>query len=854
MKIKTILLYFTCIILFSCQNKQNTFPNNKSKANPLFATSQSKIDNQNPKSVFDLAKTFNAEYSLEQLDNTKGLSNSSINTIFQDSENLLWIGTWDGLNRYDGNSFEIFRPELNKKNSLSNQVILKIDEDSTGKIWILTIHGINRYDKKTGVFQHYYFSRENIPPLSESEFNMALDASKKVFCAVKDWGIGYFDGDHFQLLNTEKFPKKAVKKMEFTLNGELLVLFEDNKLYLLSFKNKPDEKPVISKIALISDNIRTFGILSKEKICTVSVSGNSYLYSFITKETILFTKKDIENSIGNIPEGLVVSSKTGYFIIDKNGSIVNHNWLKHLNNQKTTTLIKGNENILWAGTDGDGIIKMYPLKKSFNLISKSQVPELDGAIVRTFLQVDKNSFLVGTKGKGLFRFFSNFYLNPEKPLEYKNYNENNSAINNAVFSLCKGQDDLIFIGTDGEGISVFDLKKSKLINWADILGNKECDYFKSTYSIYQDEDRFIWLGTNGYGMIRCKIERSGENLRITDFKRYLATNNKKNTLSSNIVFSIIPKSKNQLWIGTRLGGLNLFDKKSEHFTVYKNNPDDTTSLSNNDILCLQTDTKNRLWIGTSFGLNLLNPVKKDSKAIFKNFTVKEGLPNNTIHGIVVDKKNNLWLSTNFGLSNFSPTQSKFTNYTRNEGLQNNEFADGAFYQGLNSEFIFMGGIKGFNYFLPEKIKESTIIPDLFIDKISGQNQPIPYYQGLVITPYSDTYPSIVLNHNQNFFDIKLTALTYINTEKCQYAYQLMNFDKGWNTINNRRIISFTNVPKGNYSLWIKWSNSDGVWSKPVHAIDITVKPIFWQSNLAFIIYCFLLLYYLYLVITKNASL
>ena len=837
------------IVLLACNTKEENASVNTATTDLLNKSEQPTIDNADYNLIWDSYKSLDLKYSLEQLDNTKGLSNSSINTIFQDSENLLWIGTWDGLNRYDGNSFEIFRPELNNKNSLSNQVILKIDEDNTGRIWILTIHGINRYDKKTGIFEHYNFSRENIPPLSESEFNMALDSSKDVFCAIKDWGIGYFDGDHFQLLNTEKLSKKAVKKMEFTLSGELLVLFEDNKLYSLSFKSKPNEKSAVSKIVLLSDHIRTFGIISKEKICTVSVSGNSNLYSLTTKEKTLITKKDIENTIGNIPEGLVVSSKSGYFIIDTNGTVINHDWLKYLNNQKTTTLIKGNENILWAGTDGDGIIKIYPLKKSFNLISKAQVPELDGAIVRTFLQVDENSFLVGTKGKGLFRFSSKFYLDPEKPLEYKNYNENNSAINNAIFSLCKGQDDLIFIGTDGEGISVFDLKKSKLTNWAAITGNKNYDYFKSTYSIYQDDDGFIWLGTNGYGMIRCKIERSGENLKITDFKRYVATNNNKNALSSNIVFSVIPKNKNQLWIGTRLGGLNLFDKKSEHFNIYKNNPNDTTSLSNNDILCLQTDAKNRLWIGTSFGLNLLDPVKNGGKAIFKNFTVKNGLPNNTIHGIVADKKNNLWLSTNFGLSNFNPSQLKFTNYTRNEGLQNNEFADGAFYQDLKSDFIFMGGIKGFNYFLPQKIKESAIIPDLFIDKISGQNQPIPYYQGLVITPNSDTHPSIVLKHNQNFFDIKLTALTYINTEKCQYAYQLMNFDKGWNTINNRRIISFTNVPKGNYSLWIKWSNSDGVWSKPVHAIDICVKPVFWQSNLALIIYSLLFLGFVLFVLS-----
>lgn len=838
MKITTTIRYFIFIIIFSCNNKENQ--NSLSTSNQFDKTEQSKIDNPDLKSVCNPSPSSDLKYSLEQLDNSKGLSNSSINTLFQDSENLLWIGSWDGLNRYDGNTFKIFRPELNNKNSLSNQVILKIDEDNTGQIWIRTIHGINRYDKKTGHFERFYFSRENIPPLSESEFNMALDTSKKVFCAVKDWGIGYFDGINFRLLNTNKVSKKAAKKMAFTASGDLIVLFDDDKLYSLSIEKKQDGKPFISKVALISDTIRTFGIVSKEKIGIISVTGSSYLHSLAKKENIVLLKKDIENIIGNIPEGLVVSGKSGYSIIDATGNTINPNWLKYLNNQKTTTLIRGNENILWTGTDGDGIIKIYPLKKSFNLISKSQVPELDGAIVRSFLEIDKNSFWVGTKGKGLFRFSSDFFINLNKPLEYKNYNESNSAINNAVFSLCKGKDNLIFIGTDGEGITVFDLKNSKLISWANITGNKDCDYFKSIYTIHQDEDGYIWLGTNGYGMIRCKIERSGEKLLLTDFKKYLAGNTNKNALSSNIVFSILPKNKNQLWIGTRLGGLNLFDKKSEHFSVYKNNPNDSKSLSNNDILCLQTDAKNRLWIGTSFGLNLLEHIKNNGNTEFKNFTVADGLPNNTIHGIIADKKNNLWLSTNFGLSNFNIQDLKFTNYTKNEGLQNNEFADGASYQDSNSEFIFMGGIKGFNYFLPQKIKESTTIPDLFIDKISGQNQPIPYYQALVIKSDTNSYPSIVLNHNQNFFDIELTALTYINTEKCQYVYQLMNFDKGWNAINNRRIISFTNVPKGNYSLWIKWSNSDGVWSKPVHAIDIRIEPVFWQSSLAMILYCLLL--------------
>ncbi|WP_166964020.1 hybrid sensor histidine kinase/response regulator transcription factor [Yeosuana marina] len=795
----------------------------------------------------DKSNSFDVKYSTEQLDNTNGLSNSSVNVIFQDSQNLLWIGTWDGLNRYDGNSFKVFRPELNNEHSLTNQVILKIDEDNTGDIWVLTVHGLNRYSKKSNTFKRYYFSRKDKPPFSESEFNMALDSNKTVFCAVKDWGIGYFNGDSFQLLKIKNLPSRAINKMVFTQNGELLLLLDNNELYSLKLKTNNKGKKTVSQLKQIITNVKDFGILSQNKMCFIAVSGKPVLYSFNDRTETKIENNNIHDVVSRTKDGLLLYNDSGYFVIDSLGKTINNAWTKKLKNQKITTLLQGTENVIWTGTDGDGLFKMSPQKKVFNLVSKTQVPEIDGGIVRAFLEVEGNSFWAGTKGSGLFRFPSKFYLNTNKPITYQNFNESNSSIDNAVFSLCKGQEDLIFIGTDGIGINVFDLKKSKLFAWSDIIGSELCSYFKSTYAIYQDEDGFIWLGTNGYGMIHFKISRSGEALKITDFKQYLAANGAKESLSSNIIFSIIPKSNNELWIGTRLGGLNLFNKITNTFKTFKNNKNDPQSLSNNDILCLHTDIAKRLWIGTSFGLNVLEEFSDGKEPRFKNFTVKDGLPNNTVHGIVSDNESNLWISTNFGLSNFVFKESKFINYTKSEGLQNNEFADGAFYQNNSTDFIFMGGIKGFNYFLPSKVEESQVIPDILIDKISGQNQEIPYYQGLVVSPNSKTFPSIVLQHNQNFFDVELAALTYINSEKCQYAYKLNNFDQDWNFINNRRIISFTNVPKGSYSLWIKWSNSDGIWSKAVHAIDIEIKPIFWQSNVAIFVYFILLLLFLLFV-------
>ncbi|NQU54024.1 MAG: hybrid sensor histidine kinase/response regulator, partial [Bacteroidetes bacterium] len=769
-----IVLFLFC----SCNRKQKIV-DLESNLNVLKEISLSKIPSESIESV----QTETSNYIIQQLDNTKGLSNSSVNAIFQDSENLLWIGTWDGLNRYDGNIFTIFRPEADNKNGISNHVILKIEEDNTGALWVLTMHGINRYNKKTNKFQQFFFSRENIPPLTESEFNMTVDTANQVFCAVKDWGIGYFNDGEFQLLESGDLPKAAVKKMQFTLAGDLLILFENKILYSLHFADDGSGGKTISDYKLISENVRDFGTFSNSKTCVISVSGDVKILSSLNHKSQTLYEKDINSFVGYTSEGLVLSNKSEYFILDSLGARVNSSWLKYLENQKITTLIEGSENVIWTGTDGDGLFEMYPIQKSFNPVTKAQIPELNGGIVRTFYEIDEKSFLVGTKGKGLFQFSSKFYLNSQESLQYKNFNESNSKLNNSVFSLLKGQDNLVFIGTDGEGISVFDINTSTLINWPDIIGSNQCDYFKSVYTIYQDNNGYIWLGSNGYGMIRLKLERLGKKLKINEFKKYIANSRVQGSLSSNIIFSIVPYNNNKLWIGTRLGGLNLFDKETDLFKSYKRIKDDPKSLSNNDVLCLYADENNKLWIGTSFGLNLLESYKSDGEPIFKNYTVKDGLPNNTIHGIASDKQSNLWISTNFGLSNFIVNESRFINYTKSEGLQNNEFADGAFYQPDSSDYIFMGGIKGFNYFLPSEIKESTIVPNIFIEKISGQNKDEPYLQSLVISPNSKTSPFIELEYNQNFFDVELSALTFINSEKCQYAYQLENFNDDWTNIN-----------------------------------------------------------------------
>jgi len=835
--LKNVSIYclFISFLLLSCKDKEGI-----QLGLPTHVLKNQKSDVKS----LDTLVSLNSVYSIENLDNTKGLSNSSVNTIFQDSENLLWIGTWDGLNRYDGNSFKIYRPAPNNKRRLSNQVILKIEEDHSGLLWVLTMNGINSYSKKTNSFQQFKFKSTSKFTFSESEYNMAVSAKGNLFCAVKDWGIGYYAKGDFIKIGVRNLPDSAVKKMSFTKSGDLILLFDSGELFALSFRLNSQGRMVNSGVKKRDNQVRDFGVFNKNEL--VCLKNDDVLERLNLKKGSSFEiGTGVEKILGKTSKGMVLSSKKGIYTYTFLGHQIKEEWVSQLKNSAITTLFESKDHFIWTGSDGDGLSKMFQPKKMFEIVSHTTIPAFNKGIIRTFCITKNKELIVGTKGKGLFVFPSKNRLENDS---YASYNQNNSSVNNAVFSVFEGQDQIVYIGTDGTGISIYDQKEKAIIGWDQLLNSELHPTFSSVYAIYQDARGLLWIGTNGYGLIRCKIYRQGNRLKVSDFKIYKAGAIEDNALSSNIIFSIIPKDDNNLWIGTRLGGLNVFNKEKETFNVFKNRDNDDTSLSNNDILCLFEDAEKKLWIGTSFGLNVVENTENDVLS-FKNYTVKDGLPNNSIHGIVADKEKKLWLSTNYGLSRFDVSATKFVNFTKQDGLQNNEFADGAFYKDKETGVIYMGGIKGFNYFQPDNIKQSQYIPDLFIHSISGQHQEKPFYQNLRVSANGSSTPSIVLDHNQNFFDIELSALTFVNANKCEYSYYLEGFNTDWNHIGTRKTISFTNVPHGGYSLWVKWSNNDGVWSNAVKAIDVKIKPIIWKTNGAIFVYILLFLLLLVLLVS-----
>lgn len=769
---------------------------------------------------------------IRQITNSNGLSNSSVNKIFQDSDDLIWVGTWDGLNLYNGSDFVVFHPELNNPNCISNQVILDITEDWQGGIWINTHHGINRYDKRSNTFTRFYFSRKNLSPTSEYEFHLARDSSGIIFCAAKDWGIGYAQNDSIHLLY-RLIKNKQVKKMAFLPPQALMVQYVSGELEELVLEYSENKTVSLKRVNPVFQGVSDFTIdfdagllllLNNQRLCRYSVRDKH------VRGTVL---EGVDRILGKTKEGVLVRMDAENRLLNPANNAKPPSWLESVKNKKISTVYEGKEQITWIGTDGEGLFKIYPQNKVFGLCSNAEIPALDGGIVRTFCETPDGSLWIGTKGNGLLRLEKDCYL--KRNLSYQTYHAGNSHLNNAVFSLFYGQDQILYIGTD-DALALFDLKREKLVYWDELEGRPVSDVFKSTYAIFQDQDSVVWLGTNGYGLIRFKLQRRGTKMILSDYKRYLAEETDYGSISSNIIFSIVPENDSLLWLGTRLGGLNLFNKKNGRSITFHADEANPLSLSNNDILCLHKDNQNSLWIGTSLGLNKLISDDLTGKVAFKHYTIPDGLPNNTIHGIVNDREGNLWISTNYGLSRFTPSTGQFRNYSEFDGLQNNEFADGACYDNPENGMIFMGGINGFNYFDPSAIEQYAYKPSLMIAEIREQYQNKSVFN-LSIIDQQTGYPSeIVLRHNQNFFNIKMAVLSYINTEKCQYAYKLNNFDQDWNYIQTRREISFTNVPPGEYELWLKWTNCDGVWSNEVQAVNFRIRPIFWRSGYAMALY------------------
>ncbi len=867
-----------------------------------------------------------------------GLSQSSIYSVIQDSKGFLWFGTQDGLNKYDGYNFTVYKSDIEDTNSLSHNVVLTLSEDTTGNdrmLWIGTeAGGVNSLDLTTNTIKHYTHD-----PSDSSSISSNLAAFIHVDKHGSVWVIT--DGGVLQRLDKKsgKFIKYINNPKDFSsISDNRLVNVRVNNILLVSFfedsdgdiwigtekglnryirksdsfqrylHNPNDENSISNNIIVsINETKSDPGVLW---ICTWGGGLNKFdkkKNQFIHYHHNALNPASLaDDRVGVVFEDsygfLWVSGYSGLDVLDKNTNKFNHYhyytlessspagnnllpiyedgnndiWfisgrggLERFNHKTKRFTIHqhdpGNPNslgwnlidsycvdktgVLWLGTDGGGVSKYVAEKNYFELYrhDPENANSLAGKMVRAVLVDRHNDIWVGYAGWGLDRInrstgkYTHFRASP---------NNKNSLSNDNVWSICEDHSGNIWIATLFGGLNKLTIRNRGIPGKENITIKHYVHNYNDPNSIstnilrtvIEDQKGYLWIGTDNEGLERFdpKTER---------FKHFTAGNRKDKettSISSNIVRTIIESKFNPgiFWIGTDKG-VDRFDANKEIFKNYTRNTQNENSMSNSRVLCLYEDNSGIIWIGTyGGGLNRFDPKTK----IFTHYTEKDGLPNNVVYAILEDELGNLWLSTNNGLSKYtqgkegSPKRAWFINYDVHDGLQSNEFNGGSYFRSSSDE-MFFGGVNGLNSFFPDSIKVNTYPPEVVITDFRISNQPVevgPAGQSPLQHSISET-KEIFLSYQQNIISFEFVALHYVNPSKNKYAFMLEGFEKEWRyTTANRRFADYTNLSPGKYIFKVKASNNNDVWNEKGASIKIVISPPWWKTFWAYAGFIFII--------------
>lgn len=600
---------------------------------------------------FSAFAAFSGErYSVVNLTNNDGLSNSSINTILQDSSGVMWFGTWDGLNMYNGREFKVYKPDVNNPFAIGNNIIRDVVEENSHTLWIATDRGVERLNRKNGKFEHFFANDGTQSSAVERSFLLAKSSAGRIFAQVYGQGIFYFSRSSGQFVRLNGQHRLHAEKMFFDGDDNLWMHTTDKRLCKVELDKSDWDTPRIASV----------GDLNPNELAPEAVFFNSAANEILMQDSFgsLTSYRVADGRLQRYPaEAAGKGALRAVLFFDTYQLWGTSNGLYCYDTEKRTatrvlpaiqllSLCKGTQQIIWVGTDMQGIYMLSQPRSSFYAYTSGSAPGFGKNAVRCFLENDRKELWVGTKGGGIFIFDKSGGVCTRCK---QRITTGEGLINNSVFTIGRGQGGEYWIGTDGRGLNYFDVKANRVASLSISHEQRRGVNLSSVYAILPADSNTLWVGTSGYGMYKLRINRRTRPFSVQSYSRYVFDGGRSESLSSNIVYSIIADDSAHLWIGTRGGGLNRFDTQAETFEVYRFSSSRPRSISSDDILCLKKDDAGALWIGTSMGLNKLERFENGAP-VFTRFTEKEGIPNNTIHGILEDAERSLWVSTNRGLA------------------------------------------------------------------------------------------------------------------------------------------------------------------------------------------------------------
>lgn len=759
---------------------------------------------------------------VKHISNVNGLSNNSVNCFFEDSQHTLWIGTWDGLNAFNGRDFKTYRYSRTNKSSISNNVIRQVIEQDSSYIWVATDYGINRWNRKTQEFDTYFLGTEHNKPKQEKSYLLGLSSHQIIICYVKEQGLFYFDNTKREFISIENKLNVEIKDFVIDSDDNIFFLTEKGALYKYQLEYNT------GKLSLDKE---TFVEVAKP-VSSIFLTNNLLVVNYGNYFKIIDDKNSYPSTI-DIAENKTISqviyNEGSLFISFVEGGCIQYNIksksfipLDGISDKLPVfTIYAGSQNILWVGTDGQGIMQVYDYTSPFRTV-KTNYP------VRSFCENEDGTILIGTKGEGIK------LLDKITGVASDFVSLNNGLISNSVYTMSRNRNGDIFVGTEGAGVNIITKNTNRVERLS--IPNKY-PFFRAVYSIlFTHNDTYLWLGTSGYGLIRIQIRKDADTYIVEGVRQYLSSDNDV-SLNNNVIYSIVKgENDNELWLGTRGGGVNRFNVQTELFSDLEN-IDSNLILTNNDVLALMKGAGNSLWVGTSYGLNQLF-LKQNPPAI-EEYVDDNGLANNTIHGILEDKNKNIWISTNLGLSFIDLKTKRITNYTSRNGLQNDEFSDGAYFRDQSNNILYFGGVSGFNYFAADEIHLRDYSPTISLSNLRIYNTNQNIYERIVDN-------TLKLSYDEPYVTFSFIAHDFINNENCEFSYRVLNFSDEWINNGNSPNIAITKLPPGKYKLEVKCTNGDRVWSNNIYTLNLNIAYPWWLSTPAFIAYLLLILLIIYI--------
>lgn len=777
----------------------------------------------------------------------EGLSQAVVNSITQDDKGLMWFATDDGLNRFDGYAFSVFKFDTDTARHPHDNFVQNVFKDQGGNLWVSSRRGLYKLDLSMLRFTHYYDTAD----AARNDVSYIAEGSSENLWISWYWG-GVASFDKKREVHT-RYDQRNLPSLTSTATivayedsyGLLWIGSQDKGLNVFRIRN--------DRIAGRVDELSASDVLPSRYIKCIEEDHLGNVWIGTSKGLVVYLRRLNQFHVFTPPNTLT-NGKGVFALCEDSGkklwigtqagglytvelAAFDGRQIEKLSSRHVDVLDRFNisqhtirsifedrDRNIWLGTNGDGIYLIGSEQKKFSRIESKKIVRSAESFVSFYgLCTDDEGFLwAGTDGEGIYKFRPN----GDVVKHYTADGRPGSIADNVVISAFKDHQGDLWFGTYLQGMFLYQKETDSFVHFPHAPSDAPAPLGNQVRTIFEDSKKNIWVGATRGGL--CVLRR----------KEKFFMNSPGNPILKTVdVRAMAEDNDGGLWIGCYGNGLNYYMPETGRWTNYFAGTEADNPIKSNVVYALALDKKSRLWIGTGGGgLSVYNTRKKT----LKRYTDKDGLINNTIYGLLIDEAGHIWMSTIKGISRLDPETEQFFNYTSFDGLQEGQFNPGSALFNWQGGYMCFGGALGLNLFNPLKVDNNSKMPQVMISGFQLFNKRVEVGSGNtdaeVLGKVIDETEKITLNHDQSVVTFEFTALNYSAPEKNRYAYKLEGLDKDWSYVGDQRTATYRYLPTGEYEFRVKATSQENTWPDQYASVKLVILPPFWKTPWAYALY------------------